>query len=416
MILQNIIHPEHIAPQDFGFFANLQDLDCFDIVKKSSDLECFESPDFQQWMSVKNFVIFGAGGSVLGGKCIHAAVQGMSANVVANTQNFQRNFSKKNLRFSTNLDPSSLEKMFSALDWNNTHFLCISKSGETLETICQTLLAIERCESFCGKDISGKFVVITEDKPSSLRKIAEQFSFLCLPHPSNIGGRFSVFSIVGMLPALLCGINPAALRSGGRMLLENNDALLQVQEGARFMIQNWREIGCAKNLQHVSFIYADKLYDFGVWLAQMYAESSGKSGVGVTPLTAMGSADQHNQLQLYLDGYADKCFSFFLEKQSNDTAIRDESIPESLSYIRSKTVAEIFQAQHDATLASMKAHRRRIRTIEIPDCTPVILGELFMHFMLETVSVCHLMGISPFGQPAVEQGKVFVRRMLDQTK
>ncbi|MDR1334725.1 MAG: hypothetical protein LBJ19_00385 [Holosporaceae bacterium] len=418
MILQNIVYPLPSTPlRDEVFLNSFKSLDCFASVKEFRDLGYFKAPRFQQWISAENFVILGAGGSVLGGKCIHSMAEGLSDDVRAKTPGFLKNFSRRNLQFSTNLDSSSLEKMFSTIDWNNTHFLCVSKSGETLETICQTLLAIERCQSASKNNIiANKFAIVTEDKFSSLRQIAEQFNFLFLPHPKSIGGRFSVFSIVGMLPAFLCGIDPAALRNGGRAILENASSLRQVLEGAYFMLHNWVQVGGSKNLQHVSFIYADKLYDFGIWLAQMYAESTGKSGVGITPITVMGSADQHNQLQLYLDGYADKCFSFFREVQSNGMAIRNDFIPESFSYLRNKTIVEIFRAQHDATLALLKSHNRHLRTIEIPDCTPTVMGELLMHFMLEVVGVCHLMEINPFGQPAVEQGKILAKQMLDPGK
>jgi glucose-6-phosphate isomerase len=368
-------------------------------------------------MSAKNFIIFGIGGSVLGGKCIHAMAQGMASDAAVGGQDHGKNFGRKNLRFSPNLDPASLEVMFSSIDWSNTHFLCISKSGETLETICQTLLAIERFQSVCGEDISRKFIVITEDKPSSLKQISERYGFLSFPHPKNIGGRFSVFSIVGMLPALLCGMDPMTLRSGGLALLESSNALRQVQDGARFVLHNWREIGLGKDLQHVSFLYGDKLLDFGDWLAQLYAESSGKSGVGITPITAVGAVDQHSQLQLYLDGHNDKCFSFFMLKQDDGAPPVnkiDGFIPESFSYLRHRTMGEIFQAQHDATIASLEAQQRRIRTIEIPDFSATTIGGLFMHFMLEVTSVCHLMGVNPFDQPAVEQGKILTKQILDR--
>jgi glucose-6-phosphate isomerase len=338
-------------------FENIDEivtLDCFSISKSSNDLEVFENPRLKKWMKHKKFIIFGTGGSSLGGQCIHAA------------------FPNENVKFVSNLDPKTLEKVFSEINPQETGFLCISKSGETLETIYQTLLALN-----FAKDKEDKFVFITENKPSSLRELANQFNFLCLDHPQNIGGRFSVFSIVGMLPAVLCGINPREIRSGGQKILEKN--LSDVLDGATFICKNFFD----KMTQHVSFIYSDKLEMFGKWLAQLYAESTGKNGAGITPLMAMGSLDQHSQLQLYLDGEKDKIFTFLYENQNSNLFI-SENIPS--------------------------------RRIEIPQITPEILGELFMYFMLEVVFVCKTIGVNPFDQSAVEYGKTVTKKFLSNQK
>ncbi|MDR1334059.1 MAG: hypothetical protein LBJ71_02465 [Holosporaceae bacterium] len=377
-----IFFPDNYKEINLGDVDNVSTLDCFSIVNSLDDLEIFENPRLKKWMKHKKFVIFGVGGSSLGGQCIHAA------------------FPNENVKFADNLDPATLEKIFSEIDPRETGFLCISKSGETLETLCQTLLALDSV-----KDREDKFVFITEDKPSSLRELARQFDFLCLDHPKNIGGRFSIFSIVGMLPAALCGIDPREIRSGGQKILGEN--LMDAASGATFVTKNFFD----KITQQVSFIYSDKLEVFGKWLAQLYAESTGKAGVGITPIVAMGSSDQHSQLQLYLDGGRDKCFTFLYENGDSNLWVSD-TIPPAFSYLKNKSVTDIFRAQCWGTIVSILDRKIPSRRIEIPALTPEILGELFMYFMLEVVFVCKTMGVNPFDQPAVEHGKIVTKNLL----
>ncbi|MDR0632250.1 MAG: hypothetical protein LBF54_03370 [Holosporaceae bacterium] len=384
LISQSILFPEERPSLDLSS-EDFASLDCFSIVKSTKDLEDLQNPRLKKWMDHKNFIIFGTGGSSLGGQCIQA-VSG-----------------SENVKFINNLDPSTLQKVLNEINPEDTGFLSISKSGETLETICQTMLALDIL-----RDKEDKFVVITEDRQSSLREIANKFDFLCLDHPKTIGGRFSVFSIVGMLPALLCGIDPREIRSGGRKILESY--FHEAQKGASFVLKSFRE----NIFQHVSFIYSDKLAPFGMWLAQLYAESTGKSGIGITPLTAIGSVDQHSQLQLYLDGARDKCFTFFFENQETELRI-SSNVPPSFAYIRQKTMADIFRAQCNATIASILEKKYNARKIEVPQITPKILGALFMHFMLEVVCVCKAIGVDFSNQPAVERGKILTKDFLSES-
>ncbi|MDR1982938.1 MAG: hypothetical protein LBQ08_04055 [Holosporaceae bacterium] len=384
LINQSVLLPKDLAKLNFDFAEDLVALDCFSIVKSTKDLDVLQNPRLKKWMLHENFVIFGTGGSSLGGQCIQALSQ------------------NKNIRFVSNLDASTLKKVFSEIKLESTGFLCISKSGETLETICQTLLALDFV-----KEKEDKFVIVSENKQSSLVEIANKFNFLCLDHPTTIGGRFSVFSIVGMLPALLCGIDPLVIRSGGKKILENY--IHEAEKGASFIIESFQN----KITQHVSFIYSDKLSVFGEWLAQLYAESTGKSGNGITPITAIGSVDQHSQLQLYLDGKKDKCFTFFFEKQKTELQISKNSLcPSSFSYLKNKNIADIFRAQFNATVATILENNCYVRKIELSEITPEILGALFMHFMLEVTFVCKLIGVNPFDQLAVEHGKILTKNLL----
>ncbi len=378
---------------NFDFFKDIIELDCYSIVKSEKDLLVLNSPEFIDWLKLKNFLIFGTGGSSLGGQAIFSALKK----------------SDKKVTFVSNLDPTSLISTLSKTDFENTGFLFISKSGETLETITQLLLVMDTIKN--SSNFKNRFLIITENKESTLHEISHQNNFMCFEHPKTIGGRYSVFSLVGMVPAMICGLDPRSIRAGGKRVLDNfSNSIYKTQEGANFVFQNYR--GGKSN--HVSFIYSDKLAVFGAWLAQLYAESSGKDGKGITPLTALGSIDQHSQLQLYLDGTKDKCFTFFYERQDKSIALSDIDIPEKFSYLKNQKISTIFESQCKATIKTLLKNGANVRQIELPSLDSLTLGALFMHFMIEVSCVCKLMDVNPFDQPAVEQGKIFTKNLLSE--
>ena len=380
------------SKSNFDFFNDVMKLDCCSIVRSTEDLSVLESPRFVDWLKFKNFLIFGTGGSSLGGQTICTALKR----------------SDKNINFVSNLDPNTLNDVLSSTDFENTGFLFISKSGETLETITQLLLILDATENLSR--FSDHFVIVTENKDSTLKEIANKNKFICLDHPTTIGGRYSVFSLVGMIPALICGQDPRTIRSGGRRVLDNfGNSTYKIQEGAEFVFQNIR----SNITNHVSFVYSDKLVCFGSWLAQLYAESSGKDFKGITPLTAVGAIDQHSQLQLYLDGPKDKCFTFFYEKQERSPIITSQEIPDKFAYLTGKSVSNIFESQCSATLKTLVNAESNVRKIEVPPLDAMSLGALFMHFIVEVICVCKLMDVDPFNQPAVEKGKILTKELLE---
>lgn len=392
---QSILFPKFYAIDEFvcEFLEDAASADCCRIAEREDDLAALKNPRVQKWLQFENFVIFGIGGSSLGGQTIHALS------------------GKKNIKFCNNLDADTLEKLFQETNFSSTGFLCISKSGETLETICQTIFAIEKAKQNC-ENYREHFLIITEDKKSSLKEIAFENDFICLDHPKTTGGRFSVFSLVGMVPTILCDIDPLKIRAGGRQVLNDlKNETSKVLDGASFLYECYR-----KNLrQHVSFIYSDKMRFFGKWVEQLYAESSGKKGEGITPITAVGSVDQHSQLQLYLDGPSDKCFSFFIEKQQSDLVIESKKLPQNFSYLCCQKITEIFSAQYEATSKVLIDKEYPVRKIEIEQLNAESLGALFMHFMLETICFCYAIKVNPFDQPAVEKGKIITADLLGGT-
>ncbi|MDR1361807.1 MAG: hypothetical protein LBJ16_01160 [Holosporaceae bacterium] len=374
---------------DYGMFSDIAQLDCISIVGDDRDLWFLENGRLLQWLFARRFMVLGTGGSSLGGRCI---------------AEFSRQ--KENVTFVNNLDPRTMAKTLDEIS-DDVNFLCISKSGETLETISQLLLIIDSLKK-SGETAAGladRVVVITDTETSSLRTIALEYNFFCVNHPRRIGGRFSIFSAVGMLPALICGIDPMKIRKSAKNYLDNH--FKAAVDGAFFIREN--------HPLHVFFIYSDQLSYFGQWLAQLYAESTGKNNLGITPLLASGSVDQHSQLQLYLAGPRDKSFTFFLEKQQTDLNIPSTFIPPQFEYLKHKNLQDIFAAQYKATWESLLKTQLPIRRIEFDAVTPEILGELFMHFMLEAIMVCSLLQVNAFDQPAVERGKKITRELLGRT-
>jgi len=383
---QSIFYPKRVQKK-FIDFSDLLSKDCFSIVKSDTDLRVLNNSRFRNWLQLDNFVVLGTGGSSLGGQTICAAAK------------------KKNVQFISNIDSDTLHDLMSQ-DLSKTGFLCISKSGETLETIYSLLLIMSRLDN-----LKDRVVIVTENKESSLRKIAIENEFMCFEHPMTIGGRYSVFSLVGMIPAMICGWEPKHIRTAGNRVLEDfANAIYRVQEGCGFVLNSMDD----NKSTHVSFVYSDKMQYFGKWLTQLYAESSGKNGKGVTPIVAQGSVDQHSQLQLYMDGQTDKCYTFFFEEQKSDTVLSNIKLPENFAYLRDMKANTVLKSQYLATSTALKENNNFVRTFEIPELNAEALGALFMHFMLEVAGVCKMLDVNPFNQPAVEKGKIITKKLLNE--
>jgi glucose-6-phosphate isomerase len=325
---------------------------------------------------------------------------------------------RPHLRFFDNLDPLSFELALSRCDLKTTRFLSISKSGTTPETMMQTLAAADALNRSGGKNPKEHFAVITEPKKSPLRNFADEIGCPVIDHPVGIGGRYSVLSVVGLLPAMLMGLDAREVREGARATL--NHALT-----AACAISVPAAAGAALHLamaaegrihETVLWAYSDRLKTFGAWWRQLWAESLGKNGQGSTPVAALGPVDQHSQLQLFLDGPRDKLFTI-IATNTRDTG---PVVPEGdatrlgLGYLAGKKMGDLVDAQVRATAEALNNRGRPVRRIFVPTIAERALGALFMHFMLETIITGRGMGIDPFDQPAVEEGKVLARQYLER--
>jgi glucose-6-phosphate isomerase len=351
-------------------------------------------------------VVLGTGGSSLGGQTLYALCD----------QGFGPKGGGARVRFHDNVDPATFEALLAALDPARTAVVAISKSGTTAETLAQLLVLLAWARQGAGGAAGGRFVAITEAKPSPLRRLAEAHSMTVLDHDPGIGGRYSVLSNVGLLPAMIGGLDAQRVRLGASEVLKATLAARDPSEsapavGAALSVALHRYKGAGTT---VLMPYADRLERFGLWFRQLWAESLGKNGAGTTPVRAVGTVDQHSQLQLYLDGPRDKMYTLVLTGCAGEGPEIDGSLgaDPDLAYLAGKKLGALMDAEGRATAETLARHGRPVRVIRIDRLEERTLGALLMHFMLETIVAARLLGVDPFDQPAVEEGKEIARAAL----
>jgi len=367
----------------------------------------------------KTLVFFGTGGSSLGGQTLAQlggwGIPGDDGN------GGQRD--RPRTRFYDNLDARTLERALATLDLATTRFVVISKSGNTLETLIQIIAAIEAVRSAgFGPRIPDLFLGLTEPRSSatnSLRDLCEALSIPTLPHDPKIGGRFSALTNVGLVPALVRGLDVEALRDGARSVIQ---ALLEAKASKDFApaVGAAVAIGLAKERSvkvSVMMPYSDWLARFAAWYVQLWGESLGKQGEGTTPVVALGPVDQHSQLQLFIGGPRDKLFTVVTVGAGGRGPRIDAALTTAAGEpgFAGKTIGDLVAAQGRATAETLAKNGCPVRTIHLDRVDEASLGELLMHFMLETIVAAHLLGVDPFDQPAVEEGKVRAKRYLTGT-
>jgi glucose-6-phosphate isomerase len=364
----------------------------------------------------RTLVFFGTGGSSLGGQTLAQlggwGIPGDDGN------GGQRD--RPRTRFYDNLDPRTLERALSSLDLATTRFVVVSKSGNTPETLVQTIAAIEAVRAAgLGDRIPALFLGLTEPRSKAtngLRDLCEALSIPTLPHDPNIGGRFSGLTNVGLLPALARGLDVEALRDGAGSVVK---ALLEARApqdfapavGAAVAVGLAKECGVKVN---VMLPYSDRLSRFAAWYVQLWGESLGKNGEGTTPVAALGPVDQHSQLQLYLDGAPQHFITMVRENCAGNGPCVSADLAKiaHAEYLSGHAAGDLVAAQQKAIPEALLAAGRPARTIDLERLDERALGALLMHFMLETILAGHLLGVDPFDQPAVESGKIITRRYL----
>jgi len=364
-----------------------------------------------------DIVFLGTGGSSLGGQTV-AQLAGCGVPGLGALRDGPR------LHFMDNLDPDTYAAMLARLPLAATRFVAISKSGGTGETLMQTIAALAAVRA---AGLSAKtpeiFFGITEPavagRRNGLHDLFAHHGIAMLDHDPEVGVRFSVLTNVGLLPAAVAGLDIAALRRGAAA------ALAPVLAG-RAPGEVPAAVGAALNVAlaatktkpiAVLMAYADRLERFTRWYVQLWAESLGKAGRGTTPIAALGPVDQHSQLQLFIAGPRDKLFTVITVAAAGrgprlDAGLAAEAGEPSFG---AKTIGDLVAAQGRATATTLAKNGCPVRTIRLDRLDEASLGELLMHFMLETIIAAHLLGIDPFDQPAVEEGKVLAKRYLTAT-
>ena len=368
-----------------------EELAPIDVVFEKTDLQDFEklAKKIESSKRFDKILVLGVGGSSLGGKTLAALKD------------------QYKLEFLESIDPTTIQNSLKKIDFKKTFFLVISKSGETIETICQTLIILDRLKGKKINNYAQQFLFVTQSQDNSIGKIAKKIKAEIANHPEKIGGRYSCFSIVGMLPALLCGIDVKKVRSGARKIISEfleNDEIINSCATQLFLYDQ----GFTNN---VIMPYIDSLKNFTDWYRQLWAESLGKSGFGSTPINSMGTVDQHSQLQLYLEGPKDKFFTFITqENHANDFLIKDLDGCQTL--FGGKKLSEIVKVEQETTIEVLNQKKLPIRLFEIKKLDEEVLGGLMMQCFLETILISYVKKINPFDQPAVELRKDLAKKIL----
>jgi glucose-6-phosphate isomerase len=361
-----------------------------------------------------DIVFLGTGGSSLGGQTL-AQLAGYALPGLGLLRGTPR------LHFMDNLDPDTFGALLGKLPLPTTRFVAVSKSGGTGETLMQAAAAVAACrDAGLIDNLPQLFLGLSEParpgKKNGLRDLLRHFGVPFLDHDTGVGGRFSVLTNVGLLPAAVLGLDIAAIREGAAAALEPVLQRKLPEEvpaavGAALAVSLAETRG--KTISAV-MAYADKLEKFTRWYVQLWAESLGKDGKGTTPLAALGPVDQHSQLQLFIAGPRDKLFTVI----TTGVAGKGPRIAPDLAEragepdFGGKHIGDLVAAQGRATAETLAKNGCPVRTIHLDMIDERGLGELLMHFMLETIVAAHLFGVDAFDQPAVEEGKVLAKQYL----
>ncbi len=365
----------------------------------------------------EDVLLLGIGGSALGPIALRTAL----CPPAWNSLSADARGGAPRLHVLDNVDPATIAAMLDRLDLTKTVVLVISKSGGTVETMAQYLIVRDALAAAVGEEVArGHLVFITDPVVGALRKIARAEGITTLDIPANVGGRFSVLSPVGMLPAALIGIDVRSLLAGAADVMARAAAPdLRSNLPGAFAVLQWiadRQFG--RSVQ-VLMPYADPLRDLALWFVQLWAESLGKltsdgTPVGPTPLPAVGATDQHSQVQLFMEGPLDKTVTFITvrgREQHGRIPARHADIPE-LSYLAGHTLGELIDIEQRATAGALAARGRFNATLAIDAIDAWHLGALMQTFALATAYAGDLYGVNAFNQPGVELGKNFAYAML----
>lgn len=357
-------------------------------------------------------VVLGIGGSALGATALRTALLRPFWNELDDET---REYYPR-LYVLDNVDPTTVGALLERLDPARTLFNVVSKSGSTAETMAQFLVVRSWLRSALDDGYRGHFIFTTDPERGVLRRIARDEGIVSLPVPSAVGGRFSVLSSVGLLPAALVGIDIDELLAGAAAMADRcrTDDLRQNPAGLFAVLQHLAQTRAGANV-HVMMPYSDRLLGAADWFRQLWAESLGKRldrggnevFTGPTPTVSLGATDQHSQVQLYMEGPFDKTITFLrVANTPDDVNIPSEYPAEpSLAYLGGASLGRLLDAECDATRAALTRRGRMNMTIELPAVTPHAIGELFMLLQIATVYAGELYGVDPLDQPGVELGK-----------
>ena len=342
---------------------------------------------YKNFKKFKTIVIIGMGGSILGSKAIYS---------------FLKHKIKKKFIFLDNLDEDYLKQIKKNKKLPKSLFLIISKSGNTNETILNMY--------FLKNFLTNKnTIILSENKDNFLRKVAIKNKYFFVNHNKIIGGRYSVLSNVGMLPAYLMDLQIEHFKKNLRKLIDNKNFLFK-------SLNLVKKLKLKKTNVLVFFNYIPELNDFLFWVQQLFAESLGKNQKGFIPVISNAPKDHHSLLQLYLDGPKDKIFYILSAEKKLSIKTKSTFFGKEMQHLNKKKYNTIINSQKNAFLTALKSKKIPFREINIKKFDEDTLGKLFSSFIIETVLLGKIMNINPFDQPAVEQVKILTKKFLKLKK
>ena len=360
-----------------NWFKNIKLIRSLNINYKYS----YSKKDLKKYKKYKSFRVFGMGGSILGAEAIYQ---------------FMRHKIKKNFIFINNLKPN-----FTNCERNKKVVnLVVSKSGNTLETISNLNVLLK-------KKTTNKNIFIIENKNNYLSKIAKKIKAEVFEHKNFIGGRYSILSEVGMLPAELMGLKEKKFKKYNYLINNKNfinNLVNNVSSTLKFIRQG--------KSNSVILNYDEKSENFFKWYQQLIAESLGKKSKGILPIISTMPKDNHSLMQFYLEGSKNNFYTFFNVKERKSERINNNNLLKPYQYLRNKTLYKILVSQMEATQRIFKRKNLPFRSFDILNRTEDSMGELFCFFIMETILLGRALNVNPFDQPSVELVKTETKKIL----
>ena len=366
----------------------------------------------------ENILVLGIGGSALGGMAVCEALLKPYWNMLSSEQrdNMPRIF------FLDNIDPDQISGLLDSIDLTKTLVNVITKSGSTAETMSQFMIVKDRLEKEMGDQYRQNIVATTDRSTGFLRQIAGEEGYKTFVVPDDVGGRFSVFSAVGLLPFALVGLDVDSIVQGVKdmdLALKNTDINENIA-AQNALIHYLMDVKKGKNLS-VMMPYSSRLKYVSDWYVQLWAESLGKEynrngervNVGPTPIKALGATDQHSQIQLYNEGPNNKVVTF-IRVGEFDTTVEIPKIFEytGIGYLGGKTINDLINAEADATKVALTDYQRPNVTITLSNVNAYSLGQLLYMLEVQTAIAGELYNIDTFNQPGVEQAKNYTYALM----
>lgn len=351
--------------------------------------------------SIENIVVLGIGGSSLGSKAIYEFLKPVKSPM-------------RKLYFFESTDPLNIMEILSKIDLEKSHFLVISKSGTTVETI-------SIFKYLYNKQSSASNYTFITDENSALDKFAQEIGSKTFYLPANVGGRFSVLSVVGLLPLSLCGVDIKELLLGANRVKESffNDGY--IKESLLNKAIFYAKYHTTYNINCL-FAYSETLRYFSEWYVQLWGESLGKKQcnsafhVGVTPIGLIGPKDQHSFLQLIVEGTRDKSVTFIkIDDFQNELAVPNITLPhlESLDMLNGIAFHDLITMQSDSVIEALKLQGDiPLDEIIIERVSEECIGQLIYYYELLTSLVGQLINVNTYNQPGVESGKIILKEKL----